>query len=284
MRKTAVTFAALSLASGAWAQGVPKPRTDAPLIQAYKIILVGDSTMAPGSGWASAFCASHVKSSIACLNLGRGGRSTRSYRAEGSWAIVLDEAKMRGYKATYVLIQFAHNDQSEKSERWTDRKTEFPANLKRYVEEVRGAGAIPVLVTPLTRRDFKDGRLQNTLAEWSDEVRKVATAMKVPLVDLNAHSAALVQQLGAVDAAKLAMAEPLPAELAAAQSGTTLKARTAEEAKLPEAPAKPNGPRGQFGLKFDHTHVGAAGAQVFARMVTQDLAAAVPALQGQLVP
>ena len=51
-----------------------KPRIDAPPIRAVKIILVGDSTMAPGSGWASMFCAEHVKSSVACLNLGRGCR------------------------------------------------------------------------------------------------------------------------------------------------------------------------------------------------------------------
>ena len=94
-----------------------RPRTDAPPIRAYKIILVGDSTMAPGSGWASMFCAEHVKSSVACLNLGRGGRSTRSYRQEGSWAIALTEARVPGYAKTYVLIQFGHNDQSSKPER-----------------------------------------------------------------------------------------------------------------------------------------------------------------------
>ena len=41
----------------------------------------GDSTMAPHSGWASAFCARQVKSSVACLNVGRGGRSISHLRA-----------------------------------------------------------------------------------------------------------------------------------------------------------------------------------------------------------
>src|SRR3546814_10798762 len=62
------------------------------------------------------------------------------------WDIALAEAKVPGYRGTWVLIQFAHNDQSSKPERWTDEATEFPANLRRFVEEVRAAGATPVLV------------------------------------------------------------------------------------------------------------------------------------------
>ena len=279
----ALALAGLGLLATA-APAAERPRTDAPPIRAYKIILVGDSTMAPGSGWASMFCAEHVKSSVACLNLGRGGRSTRSYRQEGSWAIALAEAKTPGYARTYVLIQFGHNDQSSKPERWTDRTTEFPANLTRFVADVRAAGAVPVLVTPLTRRVFKAGKLDNTLAPWADEVRRVAKATGAPLVDLNADSAALVQQMGAARATDLAMTPPLPAELAAARTGTTLPPRPAEEARLPDVPTKPGGPRGQVMRKFDYTHLGDVGARTFARVVAEDLAKAVPALRSQLVP
>lgn len=280
--RVALAAAALVLAPAALAQ--ERARTDAPPIEPYKIVLVGDSTMAPASGWASMFCARHVKSSVACLNLGRGGRSTRSYRQEGSWLIALAEAKVPGYKATYVLIQFGHNDQSSKSERWTEQGTEFPANLRKMVEEVRAAGAVPVLLTPLTRREFKDGKLDNTLESWSEEVRKVAVATKTPLVDLNRRSAAVVQKLGAEESMALAQAEPTAEERAAAKAGTTLKPRPAEEARLPDLPVKPGGPRGQHTRKFDYTHVGETGAGVFARLVADDLARAVPALAAQLVP
>lgn len=291
MKTRAATLAALTLLAAAPALAqAPGPvrareaRTDAPPIKAYKIILVGDSTMAPGSGWASNFCDLHVKSSVACLNLGRGGRSTRSYRAEGSWDIAMNEARAKGYAATYVLIQFAHNDQSTKGERWTEMATEFPANLKRYVEDVRAAGAEPVLLTPLSRREFKDGKLFNTLDVWSDEVRKVAAETKTPLVDLNRDSAAHVQRIGALEATRLAMAAPNAEEAAAAAAGTTLPPRPAEEARLPDVPTTPTGPRGQIGLKFDYTHVGEAGARVFSKIVAEDLAAAVPALRSQLLP
>ncbi len=280
--RVALAAAALVLAPAALAQ--ERARTDAPPIEPYKIVLVGDSTMAPASGWASMFCARHVKSSVACLNLGRGGRSTRSYRQEGSWALALAEAKVPGYKATYVLIQFGHNDQSSKSERWTDRTSEFPANLRKMVEEVRAAGAVAVLVTPLARREFKDGKLDNSLEPWAEEVRKVAVATKTPLVDLNRRSAAVVQKLGAEESMALAQAEPTAEERAAAKAGTTLKPRPAEEARLPDLPVKPGGPRGQHTRKFDYTHVGETGAGVFARLVADDLARAVPALAAQLVP
>lgn len=263
---------------------VPKTRSDAAPIKAYKLILVGDSTMAPGSGWASVFCAEHVKSSVACLNLGRGGRSTRSYRQEGSWAIAENEIATKGYAGTYVLIQFGHNDQSSAPERWTAIDSEFPANLTRYVQEVRAGGGIPVLLTPLSRREFKDGRLLNTLDVWSDQVRTVAAATKTPLIDLNAESAQVVQRLGPVPAMKLAMAGPIAAEVEAAKAGTTLPPRTAAAARVPDSPTTPDGPRGQVGRKFDYTHVGDAGARVFSTLVANGLAKVVPALRGQLVP
>jgi len=271
---------ALAAALSGGAQAQARERTDAEPLAPYKIILVGDSTMAPHSGWGGAFCAKHVKSSVACVNAGRGGRSTRSYRQEGSWDIALAEAKVPGYRATWVLIQFAHNDQSSRPERWTDETTEFPANLRRFVDEVKAAGATPVLVTPLTRREFRDGKLRNTLASWSDQVRGVAKAMDVPLVDLNALSARQAQEMGAETATKLAQEAPTPEELAAAKAGTTLPARPAPPAP---PPIEGNGARGQVTRKFDYTHLGDIGAEVTARLVTQALAQAVPGLRSQLV-
>lgn len=121
-----------------------------------RILLVGDSTMANSSGYGDAFCA-RVNRAHTCLNLAKGGRSSGSFRAEGRWDEV--EGLLRGsaaYRSTYVLIQFGHNDQPGKPGRSTDLKTEFPVNMARYVREVRALGGIPVLVTPLTRRTFKD--------------------------------------------------------------------------------------------------------------------------------
>lgn len=281
MRTATIGLTALLAATAAMGQD-REERTDAPPFTGYKIVLVGDSTMAPHSGWASAFCAYHVKSSVACLNLGRGGRSTRSYRQEGSWDLALREAAVEGYKVRYVLIQFGHNDQSRKPERWTERTREFPGNLRRYVEDVRAVGAKPVLLTPLVRREFRDGELKNNLDEWSDEVRKVAAELDVPLVDLNAISAAQTQELGAEAATQFAQEPPTEEERLAAVAGTTLKARPAPPS--PTSDRSGTGPRGHVTRKFDYTHLGSVGAEVVSRWVTAALAPVAPDLRGQLIP
>src|SRR6185436_5552198 len=86
--------------------------------------------------------------------------------------------------------------------------TEYPANLARYVAETRATGGEPVLVTPLTRRSFKDGKLDDDLQPWAEAMRRVARELQVPLIDLHAQSAALVRELGSARADELAQAAP----------------------------------------------------------------------------
>jgi lysophospholipase L1-like esterase len=174
---------------------------------AVRIILVGDSTVAPKNGWGPGFC-TDVTPEVACVNLAKNGRSTSSYRAEGSWDEVMTQLRAKEtYIATYVLIQFGHNDQPGKPGRSTDLATEFPENLRRYVREVKSAGGKPILVTPLTRRSFKDGVLENTLAPWAAAAKKVASEETVPVLDLNTDSVAAVQKMGPEEADTLANPE-----------------------------------------------------------------------------
>lgn len=252
-------------------------------IEPDKIILVGDSTTQVGSGWGGAFCDNHVVSNLSCLNLARGGRSTFSYRAEGSWDLALAEMKVPGYRHVYVLIQFGHNDQPGKPGRTTDLYTEFPQNLTHYVNDVRAAGAIPVLLTPLTRRSFKDGSLQEDLAAWSDAVRKVAADMKVPLVDLNRDSALAVQAMGPVQALSLAMSPPPQAVIDAAKTGTTIEAPKNGVPQPVTSTETVEKPQGRPGTPFDYTHLGPRGAEYFAHMVAIELAKVVPDLRKELV-
>lgn len=288
IRYVALTVALL-VASGAHAESRP-PVTP---VRADKLILVGDSTVAVHGGWGGSFCSRHVMSSLACLNLARGGRSTYNYRAEGSWDIARGEMRGDGYRRVYVLVQFGHNDQPGKPGRSTGLQTEYPANLRRYVEEIRAAGATPILVTPLARRQFADGRLIDDLAPWAAAMRKVATDMRVPLVDLHARSTAAVQALGPVGAMQFAQRPPSPELVAAAMSGTTAEtsvvpvsggasAQTATPAAVQANVAAE--PMGQAKLAFDYTHLGADGADFFAAIVTDELARVLPELRPGLVP
>ena len=257
-------------------------------VRASKIVLVGDSTTAVQGGWGPAFCADHVTSFLACVNVARGGRSTYNYRAEGSWDIALHEMRPGPYQAVYVLIQFGHNDQPGKPGRSTDLEREFPDNLRRYVEEVRAAGAVPVLLTPLTRRQFKDGELLDDLAPWAESIRRVARELDVPLVDLHARSTAAVRGMGPVQAMRFAQARPLPEQVAAAQAGTTIGAPPAAAGPAPVIPAAQDNaavePMGTPKLAFDYTHLGDEGAAFFAAIVADELARQVPALRRQLIP
>jgi len=261
----------------------PVAPTHASTIRATKIVLVGDSTTAVQGGWGSSFCAEHVTSFAACVNLARGGRSSGSYIAEGSWELALAEMRTPGFVNTWVLIQFGHNDQPGKPGRSTDLATEFPANLRRYVNEARAAGAKPVLLTPLTRRMFKDGVLLDTLAPWADAAARVGAEMNVPLVDLHAKSYAAVQAMGSTAANKMAQRPPSAEVAAAATTGTTIPASTGVTAtevndKPPvEGMAQPK-------LSFDYTHLGRTGADYFSAMVTAELALAVPELRPLLIP
>nr|WP_326520060.1 rhamnogalacturonan acetylesterase [Xanthomonas euroxanthea] len=277
------------------ASGVPAPGTQ---LAASKIVLVGDSTTAVQGGWGPSFCAQHVTSFLSCLNLARGGRSTSNYRAEGSWEIALHELRSGGYRQVYVLIQFGHNDQPGKPGRSTDLTTEFPANLRRYVAETRAAGAIPVLVTPLTRRQFARGQLVDDLGPWAEATRKVTQELQVPLIDLHARSRALVQGMGPVLAMRLAQRPAEPAQVLAAQSGTTIGKTPVQALHAPppskiaaagsvSASAQDNAsaePMGQAKLAFDYTHLGADGADLFAAIVADELAKHVPALRPLLIP
>jgi lysophospholipase L1-like esterase len=203
-----------------------------------RIILVGDSTMASSTGYGDALCA-RFSPETACINLARGGRSSGSFRAEGRWDEV--QALLRdasAFSATYVLIQFGHNDQPGKPGRSTDIVNGFPANMARYVTEARQLGAVPVLVTPLTRRSFRGAWVHDDLAPWSATVRRVAHDTNAPLVDLNRLSMADVQAIGPARANMLARA----------------------------------------GANFDHTHVGPAGAAHYAEMMTGALLRTVPQL------
>jgi|GEM_PF-578132 len=235
------------------------------------VVLIGDSTMAKTTGYGDALCARFDRA-VDCENLARGGRSSKSYRAEGLWDDALRRLRAPGYAATYVFIQFGHNDQPGKPGRSTTLP-EFRENLRRYVGDVREARATPVLVTPLTRRSFKEGRLVDGLRPWADVASEVATEMKIASLDLHADSMRVVQTLGAEKA--LALAEvPAPADaIKAAQTGTTI------EVAKPSTP--PNTPSGHVPA-FDYTHLGAAGASLFSQIVADEIGHQVPGLAPHL--
>ncbi len=235
--------------------------------QPLRVILVGDSTLAPRNGYGDALC-SRFGTSVTCLNRAKNGRSSGSYRAEGSWQdIAALLAGNAAYAATYVFVEFGHNDQPGKPGRSTDLRSEFPVYLKRYVEEIRASGATPVLVTPMSRRSFKGGLLIDDLAPWATATRAVATEQQVALIDLHRVSTAAIQAMGSAEADTLAV-EPPPPPQAASVPGDLASIENTSPARS----------------AFDRTHVGAKGARLFARMVEGLVRAELPALAARFKP
>lgn len=156
-----------------------------------KIVLVGDSTVTDDAGWGLGF-KQFLTDDVECINTSRGGRSSQSFMTEGRWTNAL------AVKGNYYLIQFGHNNEPGKPGRSTDMPT-FVTNMKQYVDDARAIGAKPILVTPLTRRQWDKehpGKIKSSLAPYAEEVRKIAAEKNVPLVDLQARSIELCESLG----------------------------------------------------------------------------------------
>lgn len=197
---------------------------------AITIFMIGDSTMANKTlrgnnrerGWGQ-MLSGYFSEEIKVENYALNGRSSKSFMDEGVW----DKVKSKIRKGDYVFIQFGHNDEKPDSARHTDPGTTFDANLRRYVNETRAKGGIPVLFNSIVRRNFFNNKnavtdddvrrekvegtalegdsLIDTHGAYLDSPRRVAAEMKVAFIDLNKLTHDLVQGLGVEGSKQLYM-------------------------------------------------------------------------------
>lgn len=164
-----------------------------------RIFMAGDSTMqhydtsrTPQRGWGQVL-PEYFDAETRIVNKARGGRSTKSFIAEGLWQSLVDSLQ----PGDYVLIEFGHNDASKnKPERYTP-PDQYEVNLKRMIKEVRLKKAVPVLLTPIARRNFdKESHYKESHLAYSPRVRTVSVDLKVPMIDLDALFGEAIQKLG----------------------------------------------------------------------------------------
>lgn len=204
-----------------------------------KIVLVGDSTVATGGGWGPGFCAV-MTPNVTCIDDALNGRSTKSFIDEGAWKKALDE------HGDYYLIQFGHNDQKPDPKRHTDAEGSFEQYLQQYIDDVRSIGVVPVLVTSLSRRTMKDGRIVEDLNDYAKATREVGARNGITVIDLNAISTAMLNKMTQGEADKFdAVAHP-------------------DERAEAAATANPQ-------PKLDRTHLNPYGQKVFGRIVADQL-------------
>ena len=260
-------------------------KSDKPVIT---IFMIGDSTMAnkvltggnPERGWGQ-MLPGYFSEEIRVDNHAVNGRSSRSFINEGRWDKVVASIK----KGDYVFIQFGHNDEKPKADRHTDPGTTFDDNLRKFVNETRAKGGIPVLFNSIVRRNFgvaadaqvlkdavsqddfrkdanpdakrdassapkpKEGdKLIDTHGAYLDSPRNVARELNVPFVDMNKITHDLVEGLGPDKSKELFM---------------WVAPNT--------VPAMPKG-------REDNTHLNVYGGRLIAGLTVEAIAQAVPEL------
>ena len=168
---------------------------------AQTIHLMGDSTCADKDltggnlerGWGMQF-ANFLDDGIKVVNYAKNGRSTKSFITLGHW----DKVKAAVRPGDYVFIQFAHNDaKQDDSVRYAPAYGLYQENLRMYCRTVREMGATPVLLTPVMRRWFKEGKLDlDCHTDYPAAMKQVASEMGVELLDITASSAEWLLGLG----------------------------------------------------------------------------------------
>lgn len=176
------------------------------------VFFIGDSTVKNGSGdgkngqwgWGDQIANYFDTARVDVVNKARGGRSSRTYIAEGLWDELLPKIK----KGDFVLIQFGHNDgspvndtlrargtikgignESQEIDNFITKKHEtvytFGWYLRKYVADIKAKGATPVLVSPIPRDNFDHGKTRRNADNYGGWTRQVALSEKVPFIDLN---------------------------------------------------------------------------------------------------
>ncbi len=170
-----------------------------------RLYIIGDSTAAnkkeaayPETGWGMAL-QSYFKTDVTVDNRALNGRSTKSFRAEKHWEPILAQLN----PGDYVFIEFGHNDEKVDKPAVGVTLAEFKTNLINYVKETRSKKAFPVLLTPISRRSFKNGILINSHGDYPGITRQVADSLQVPLIDMLAKTESLLTRLGDEPSIKL---------------------------------------------------------------------------------
>ena len=166
-----------------------------------RILCLGDSIMQyndystfPQTGWVQELCR-FFPEETEWLNFARNGRSTKSFIDEGRFLRVIAEAQ----KGDFALIQFAHNDEkSADPTRYTscEKGGAFRKNLSYFVRELHSKGVLPILLTPMARRMFKDGKIQNSHGEYPQAIVETAKEENVPCIDMTSLTMEFLSKVG----------------------------------------------------------------------------------------
>ncbi len=173
---------------------------------ARQVFLCGDSTMCdqpaePYTSWGQMITRWFAPDTVVS-NLAISGETMPAFLGENRLAKITSQLQ----PGDFVLVQFGHNDMKSTA---PDALQTYKKNLLRFISETRAKGGVPVLLTPVSRESFVDGKISNSFIvkhggaagdapadDYLAAVKQVASEQQVTLIDLNASSAALYEAFG----------------------------------------------------------------------------------------
>ncbi len=119
---------------------------------------------------------------VAVDNQAHGGMTTACFRDDGHLDIVLKAIK----PGDVFMFQFGHNDQKR---RYLNAFGGYTNNMRWYVQTIRKLGAIPIIVSSLSRIPQEDEKgYYDLLADHAMACRRIGHELDVQVIDLHQYS------------------------------------------------------------------------------------------------
>ena len=123
-----------------------------------------------------------------------GARSSRSFINEGKW----DRLLARTAPGDFVFIQWGHNDATAVRPNRYVAPSDFAYWLKKYIHSCRERQVVPVLVTPIARRncDGRNGVFVASFGNYADVMLALSKEENCPVIDLCKLSVDYLNEIG----------------------------------------------------------------------------------------
>ncbi len=182
------------------------------------LFIIGDSTVRNRTegqlGWGDPLIGHFDPAKIRAVNLAIGGRSSRSFLAEGRWDAITAQLK----PGDFVIMQFGHNDggplddergraslkgngdETRDIARKPDGKPETARSygwyLRKYIADTKAKGATPIVLSPIPRNIWKDGKIGRADKDYGAWAGQAAEQGGAVFVDFNSLLADRYEALG----------------------------------------------------------------------------------------